>query len=194
MPGQIFDNESLRLIKETVRREWHRIQTEHGLPIHRYQSARQETALASGAIAAGSTAAATSASVKFMELSTDATLTAGDNVTVYNTGSSRSSTEIYPVIRDFKSHLWCVAANPTADKKPLVRFTLNAALATTDSSKAATITNQYGPGTDNSTSITVYNLADNTGSAYVFEGDSGDAGLAFWDSGTNYRIIQMECP
>jgi hypothetical protein len=82
-------------------------------------------------------------------------------------------------------------------RKPLVRFTLSAALATSDASKTATITNQYGFGCDGSTSaaaITVHNLLTSTASTYVFEGDSGDAGLAMWDSGTNYRIIQMECP
>lgn len=78
--------------------------------------------------------------------------------------------------------------------KPLVRFTLSATLATTDASKSATISNQYGPGVANSTSITVHNLLTHTAGLYVFEGDNGDAGLAFHDYGTNYRIIQMECP
>jgi hypothetical protein len=78
--------------------------------------------------------------------------------------------------------------------KLLCRFTLDAALATTDASKAATITHQYGPGSAHaSTSITVYNLAK-AGSGYLFEGASGAAGLAYWDSGTSWRIIQMECP
>lgn len=81
--------------------------------------------------------------------------------------------------------------------KSLVRFTLSSALATSDASKTATITNQYGFGVDNTTAsggITVHNLLTSTGGVYVFEGDSGDAGLAMWDQGTNYRIIQMECP
>ncbi len=79
-----------------------------------------------------------------------------------------------------------------------MRFTLSSALATTDSTKTATIQSQYGPGipspNTSSGGIDVYNLADNTGSAYVFEGDSGDAGLAIWDKDNDYRIIQMECP
>jgi len=76
--------------------------------------------------------------------------------------------------------------------KSLVRFTLDADLAAGDASKAATITHQYGPGEANVTAITVHNLAASSGN--VFEGDEDDAGLAVWDSGTNYRIVQMECP
>lgn len=79
-------------------------------------------------------------------------------------------------------------------KKPLVRFTLDSALATSDASKAATITDQYGQGVDGATSITVHNLLTSTASTYVFEGASGAAGLAFWDSGTNYRVLNMQCP
>lgn len=80
-------------------------------------------------------------------------------------------------------------------KKRLCRFTLDAALATSDASKAATITHQFGEGIDHaSTSITVYNLLTHTAGTYVFEGDSSDAGYAYYDSGTSWRIIQMECP
>jgi hypothetical protein len=79
--------------------------------------------------------------------------------------------------------------------KQLCRFTLNAELTTAQSSKAATIQSQYGPGIDHpSTSITVCNCAIGAGGAYIFEGASGAAGLAIWDSDTNWRIIQMECP
>ena len=75
------------------------------------------------------------------------------------------------------------------------RFTLGAALATTDATKSATIQTQYGPGADHaSTSITVRNLLTHTAGTYVFEGDSGDAGLALYDTGTTWNIIQMECP
>ena len=81
--------------------------------------------------------------------------------------------------------------------KSLVRFTLNSALTTSDASKTATITNQYGPGVDNTTAsggITVHNLETSSAGTFVFEGNSGDAGLAMWDETTNYRIIQIECP
>jgi len=83
----------------------------------------------------------------------------------------------------------------TANMKRLCRFTLDAALATSDASKAATITTQYGEGTSHSTTaITVHNLLTHTAGTYVFEGDSGDAGLAYFNSSGNWVIIQMECP
>lgn len=81
--------------------------------------------------------------------------------------------------------------------KSLVRFTLDSALTTSDASQTATITNQYGPGVDNTTAsggITVHNLETSSAGTFVFEGNSGDAGLAMWDETTNYRIIQIECP
>jgi hypothetical protein len=92
---------------------------------------------------------------------------------------------------------WMLLDSSSSTRKSLVRFTLAATLATSDASKTATITNQYGPGSDGPTgagAITVHNLLTSTGGVYVFEGDSGDAGLAMWDTGTNYRIIQLECP
>ena len=91
--------------------------------------------------------------------------------------------------------VWATPKAASATRKLLVRFTLDAALATSDASKAATITNQYGPGTDaDDTAITVHNLLTQTAATYVFSGASGAAGLAMWDSAQNYRIIQMECP
>jgi len=85
--------------------------------------------------------------------------------------------------------------NGILDKKSLVRFTLDSTLATSDESKSATIVTQYGDGftADITVTITVYNLLTSTASVYVFSGASGDAGLAIWDSGVNYRIIQLEC-
>lgn len=81
--------------------------------------------------------------------------------------------------------------------KPLVRFTLGSALTLSDASKTATVTHQYGVGKDQVTTangITVHNLETHTSGSYVFEGDASDAGLAMLDAGTDYRIIQMECP
>lgn len=80
--------------------------------------------------------------------------------------------------------------------KPLCRFTLSAALATSESSKSATMSAQYGKGRSHpSTSITVYNLLSHTAGTYVFEGDSGDAGYAYYDTAEKkWYIIQMECP
>lgn len=91
--------------------------------------------------------------------------------------------------------VWASPRQAPLGRKLLVRFTLDAALATSDASKAATITNQYGPGVDaTSTAITVHNLLTSTAATYVFSGASGAAGLAMWDADQNYRIIQMECP
>lgn len=91
---------------------------------------------------------------------------------------------------------WISAGASGGGYKHFCRFTLNAALATTDGSKGATIQTQWGVGTDHpSTSITVNNLLTHTSGTYVFEGDSGDAGIAIWSgSGTTWYIIQMECP
>lgn len=88
-----------------------------------------------------------------------------------------------------------VTLKAQAPQKLLVRFTIDSALTTGDASVAATITNQYGPGPDGTeTAITVHNLLTSVAATYVFSGASGAAGLAMWDSGTDYRIIQMECP
>lgn len=88
-------------------------------------------------------------------------------------------------------------AIPAMGFKKLVRFTLSGTLTTSNASQSATITNQYGTGTNNTTAaggITVHNLLTHSAGVYVFSGDSGDAGLAYHDSGANYRILQMECP
>ena len=78
-------------------------------------------------------------------------------------------------------------------KKGTVRFTLDSALATSDETKAATITKQIGPGFEGATAITVYNHLTDTAGVYEFSGPSGGAGLAVWDKGTDYYIIQMQC-
>lgn len=117
--------------------------------------------------------------------------------TVYNAHRiPLASGDRFMGIRTLDGVLW-VAAWSVVEYKPLVRFTLAAAMTTSEASKSATITAQYGPGQDNTTSaggITVHNMLTSTGGVYLFEGDSGDAGLAQWDSGTNYRIVNMECP
>lgn len=91
--------------------------------------------------------------------------------------------------------LIAVAFPGASNLKPLCRFTLDAALATSEASEGATITDQYGPGADHSeTDITVYNMLTSTTDVYLFEGAIGAAGLAMWDSGTGWKILQMECP
>jgi hypothetical protein len=96
----------------------------------------------------------------------------------------------------YDTAVWEVVNAPSTDlSKRLVRFTLSATMTTSDESKAATIVNQYGPGIDHAeTAITVKNMLTHVAGVYLFEGDSGDAGLAMWDSGTTFIIIMMECP
>jgi hypothetical protein len=75
------------------------------------------------------------------------------------------------------------------------RFTLNAALATSDASKAATITHQYGRGSTHPTAITVYNFLTKTAGTYEYHGASGAAGKAFYDPiEKKWHIFDMECP
>ncbi len=79
--------------------------------------------------------------------------------------------------------------------KPFVRCTVDNALTTSEATNAATITHQWGPGTDNtSTAITVHNLLTSTGGVYLFEGDSGDAFLAVHDKNQDYILVNGECP
>jgi hypothetical protein len=80
--------------------------------------------------------------------------------------------------------------------KQTVRFTLDDDLFTYSPSEYATITAQYGPGKDNpDTAITVKNMqTGDPAGTYLFEGDEDAAGLAVWDTGQSYVIIQMECP
>lgn len=97
--------------------------------------------------------------------------------------------------------------------RPMVRFVLATALATTGSTATATITG-WGTGSNEdglsagetgvgyrgdyvggaSGSITVYNLELGTG-VYLFEGAIGARGLGYWTGADNkYVVIQMECP
>lgn len=117
------------------------------------------------------------------------------DVTVYNLSDRPVPASTYTLLlKEMLTGNLYVSDTLATFHKLLVRFTLDSALSATDASKAATITDQYSVGVDNSTAITVHNLLTSTASTYLFAGDSGDAGLAIWDTGTNYRIIQLECP
>lgn len=130
-------------------------------------------------------------------------LTVGDTVSLWNPVTSTPGSYMFSagagacgiaVFRAVGVYTIVYLPPDSSNYKPMVRFTLDSALATTDATKAATITSQYGPGISNpSSSITVYNLLESGGS-YKYYGDSGDAGLAHWDSGSNYIIVDMECP
>lgn len=81
-------------------------------------------------------------------------------------------------------------------KKPICRFTLDAALTTAQATKAATITHQYGPGlTHTTTAITVQNFLTKTAGTYEYHGASGAAGKAFYNpADKTWHIFDMECP
>jgi len=86
---------------------------------------------------------------------------------------------------------------PDLGKRTFCRFVLVNALTTSEASETATIMQQYGPGVDHdaSSSIVVHNLLSHGAGVYVFQGDAGDAGYAFYDSRERkWYIVQMECP
>lgn len=120
------------------------------------------------------------------------------NTTVHNLSAvSRTTDQFTIAARDFRSGRWMAVAGSGDDGyKKICRFLLDAALTTSDASVAAKIAAQYGDGTAHSTAgtITAWNLLTSGTSVYLFSGSSGAAGLAYWDAGTNWRILQMECP
>lgn len=122
-----------------------------------------------------------------------------ETIEAYNPSTTAVTTDLVQFNRHIRTGLPIVvtgggAAATSTDHKPLIRFTLSAALTTTEASESAVITNQYGTGLTNSaTAITVHNLLTSLANTYVFSGSTGYAGLAIWDSSNNYRIIQMQC-
>jgi len=111
-------------------------------------------------------------------------------VTVYSFSAVPPTTCVMLAQEMLTGKIWVV--NPNI--KTRVRFTLDSALGTSDSSKAATVDTQHGAGVNGATAITVTNLETSSAGVYVFSGDSGDAGWADWDTGTTYTITNMECP
>lgn len=79
--------------------------------------------------------------------------------------------------------------------KPVCKFTLTAALATSDASKSATITDQLGPGRPHlETSITVQNFLTHSAGVYQYHGASGNKGKAYYNpSDKTWHIFDMEC-
>lgn len=76
---------------------------------------------------------------------------------------------------------------------PVVEFTLDGALTTSDGSGDANITTCHGLGQKlDGVAITVINPATN--SAYMFSGANSARGIGMWSSGSSYLIVQMECP
>lgn len=177
------------------------------------QQPRQETAVGSsptiligevesGGITALSGSTPGSGTVKVCRINSSGTIenvaahtTGGDvTVTVYNLSSDAFSAGQYvPFKQELKSGKYVLDASGIGQKQ-LCRFTLDSALTISDATQDATITNQYGPGSDHGvTDITVRNLLCSTGD-YLFYGDSGHAGLAVFDTGATWVIVQLECP
>lgn len=72
----------------------------------------------------------------------------------------------------------------------VVEFALTEALTTAMATATADITAQYGTGaTTPTTAITVRNPM-----GQAFSGASGAKGLAFWNTGSEFIIVQLECP
>jgi len=95
--------------------------------------------------------------------------------------------EIY--VAEIDRQYWIIGGEHIAR---VIDFELDEALATTDANKTASVDAYYDGGDPGST-VEVYNRAASTN--YIFEGDSGDKGIALWDDVRgNYRIVQMECP
>lgn len=127
--------------------------------------------------------------------STGGTTDSGLDETAYNVSSvARTSDEFTVAVRDYHSgHYMAIAGSGGSGYKRLVRFILDAAMATSDEYVAALITNQYGDGTAHSTtsSINAYNMDAGGSYGYLFEGSSGWAGLAYHDTDRNFRILQL---
>jgi len=134
--------------------------------------------------------------------STGGTTDSGRDETVFNLSTvARTTGEFVSAVRDDASGQWLMTSGGggTTYYKHLCRFVLDGAFATSDPSALALLTNQYGEGTAHSTGeITVNNLRTHDEGLYLFAGDSGDAGLAYYDtnagtSDTSWIILQMEC-
>lgn len=100
---------------------------------------------------------------------------------------------VFPVVKDRHGLFWVLEPVKMKDK---CRFTLDSALATSDTYKDATIEEQWGYGFDHpSTDIDVYNLKTHTSGTFEFYGDAGDYGRASYDPQSDkWWIDILECP
>lgn len=96
--------------------------------------------------------------------------------------------------RDSLGRFW-VLGSAGIPKKPKCIFTLDADLAQDEEYEDATISVQYGYGTDHtSTSIVVYNIPKSSGD-YIYYGSAGAYGVASYSNESNaWYIDMMECP
>lgn len=77
--------------------------------------------------------------------------------------------------------------------KPFCYFVLTEELTTSDVTAAAEITVQIGYGQAHPVkAIIVYNMPASTD--FTFEGAVGKMGIAAWDEGRGWCILNMQCP
>lgn len=91
-----------------------------------------------------------------------------------------------------------VLVNFTAmSKRLIITFTLYEELEDTDETCLGTIHEQQGPGIAHTCTgagaITLYNMHRDDGD-YEYYGDAGHYGVASWMGGTNFRILNIQCP
>ena len=119
-------------------------------------------------------------------------------VTAFNLSTDAVAANAYVnVAMDRYGTYWVLVGGAgTSYKKHLCRFTAGGNFGITSASVTGTITAQIGEGDSHTTTtgVTFNNLETGSAGTYVFEGGSGDAGLAYFSSGTTWQIIQMECP
>jgi len=84
----------------------------------------------------------------------------------------------------------------TVYRKTLIRFELTEELTNADATATADILTQYGAGADHgiTSAITVRNYETSSAGVYRWEGVSGAVGLAIWNEGNEFLIIDLECP
>ena len=120
--------------------------------------------------------------------------TTSRTITVFNwqAGDLKTGAKCYAMTRPWGFEILPVMGMHA--KALFITFKLDAALATSDAEKAATVL-EYSVGPDPGSTVTVVNLETHTSGVYVFEGDINDTGVARLDSNTGkYRITNMECP
>lgn len=135
-----------------------------------------------------------SGTLNVYRMTTGGTTDTGRDETVRNLSSvARTTGEFTVCVRDDESGQW-LAASGFLGYKPVCRFVLDSALATSDPTATASLTHSYGQGTAHTTGdIIVTNLETNTTLVYVFYGSSGAVGYALYNGTTEWPILQMEC-
>ena len=115
------------------------------------------------------------------------------NTDQLNSTSTRTNIRILWKEAGTGADKYCFArlSNNPETKAGIIRFSLSASLAVTDATASVTVLDYY-QGTDPGALTTINNLPISTD--YLFNGVTGDVGLAFADGSANkYTIFQLEC-